>query len=189
MFCFPKHHIQWFSTYFSGHLEEKKIRNGQIPSSELTWLFIVMGFPSRSLKLLLPRLLEGPPLTEGPGPSLPDRSVRIRIGPLGQPSIKRRDISSLVQGGWGNYIYSKSTLFYRISPLLAFTLPSFFQPGSPSRAERWFDMLGIVDLAPMWRSCMGTGLLSSLSLRSVSWSSAREECGGSALRTESKFFG
>lgn len=41
-----------------------------------------MGLPSRSLKLLLPRLLVEPPLSEGPGPSLPDRSARMRIGPL-----------------------------------------------------------------------------------------------------------
>lgn len=50
--------------------------------AELTWLLMLIGFPSRSPKLLLPRLLEGPPLTEGPGPSLPERSVRIRMGPL-----------------------------------------------------------------------------------------------------------
>lgn len=47
-----------------------------------------MDFPSRSLKLLLPRLLEGPPLTEGPGPSRPDRSVRMRIGPLLDPALR-----------------------------------------------------------------------------------------------------
>ena len=52
---------------------------------KLTWLLITMGLPSRSLKLLLPRLLEEPPLSEGPGPSLPDRSARMRIGPLLNP--------------------------------------------------------------------------------------------------------
>lgn len=48
----------------------------------LTWLFITMARPSRSLKLLLPRLLEEPPLIDGPGASLPVRSVRMRKGPL-----------------------------------------------------------------------------------------------------------
>lgn len=41
-----------------------------------------MSRPSRSLKLLLPRLLEEPPLIDGPGPSLAVRSVRTRKVPL-----------------------------------------------------------------------------------------------------------
>lgn len=47
-----------------------------------------MGLVSRSLKLLRPRLLEEPPLSEGPGPSLPGRSVRMRIGPLFNPALQ-----------------------------------------------------------------------------------------------------
>ena len=47
-----------------------------------------MGLESRSLKLLRPRLLEEPPLSEGPGPSLPGRSVRMRIGPLFNPALQ-----------------------------------------------------------------------------------------------------
>ena len=47
-----------------------------------------MGLVSRSLKLLRPRLLEEPPLSEGPGPSLPGRSVRMRIGPLFNPTLQ-----------------------------------------------------------------------------------------------------
>lgn len=54
---------------------------------KLTWSLITMGLPpSRSLKLLLPPLAEDPPLSDGPGPSLPDRSARIRIGPLLHPA-------------------------------------------------------------------------------------------------------
>lgn len=56
----------------------------------LTWVVITMGRPSRSLKLLLPRLLEEPPLMEGPGPSRPVRSVRMRIGPLLNATIGGR---------------------------------------------------------------------------------------------------
>lgn len=47
-----------------------------------------MGLPpSRSLKLLLPRLAEEPPLRDGL--SLPGRSARIRIGPLLQREQQR----------------------------------------------------------------------------------------------------
>lgn len=60
---------------------------------KLTWLVITMGLPSRSLKLLLPRLVEEPPLSAGPGPSLPDRSARIRMGPLLNPALlQERDV-------------------------------------------------------------------------------------------------
>lgn len=62
------------------------------PFSEdkLTWSLITMGLlSSRSLKLLS-RLMEWPPLRAGPGPtpgpSLPDRSARMRIGPLLSPA-------------------------------------------------------------------------------------------------------
>lgn len=61
---------------------------------ELTWLFIGIGFPSRSPKSLLPRLLEGPPLTEGPGASPPDRSVRIRMGALVNPVFRDEGFKS-----------------------------------------------------------------------------------------------
>lgn len=76
-----------------------------------------MGLPSRSLKLLLPRLLEEPPLSEGPGPSLPDRSARMRIGPLLNPVTGgnwNREISSL--------IYMKSQMIWML------VLNDFFLP-------------------------------------------------------------
>lgn len=157
-----------------------------------------MGLVSRSLKLLLPRPLDEPPLSEGPGPSLPDRSARMRIGPLLHPAytaherFKRKKESHQLLGEGSELkilIIWKLHNFYLMSPLLAFMPPSFFHPCPPSLGERLCDMFGIVALAPIGRSCMGTGRLSSLSLRSVSRSSARGGGGGSALRTVSKFLG
>lgn len=58
-----------------------------------------MARPSRSLKLLLPRLLEEPPLIDGPGPSLAVRSVRMRKGPLLEGGrVDSRNMSFLFKG-------------------------------------------------------------------------------------------
>lgn len=83
----------------------------------------------------------------------------------------------------------QNCISYRKSPLLEFKPTSFFHPWPPSLGERLFGMFGIVALTPIGRSCMGMGRLSSLSLRSVSRSSVRGGCGGSALRTGSKVLG
>lgn len=75
---------------------EPPVRGGELSSALLTWSLITMGLPpSRSLKLLRPRLAEDPPLSAGPGPSLPDRSGRIRIGPLLITSGERFQLISL----------------------------------------------------------------------------------------------
>lgn len=83
----------------------------------------------------------------------------------------------------------QNCISYRKSPLLEFKPTSFFHPWPPSLGERLFGMFGIVALTPIGRACMGMGRLSSLSLRSVSRSSVRGGCGGSALRTGSKVLG
>lgn len=150
-----------------------------------------MARPSRSLKLLLPRLLEEPPLIDGPGPSLAVRSVRMRKGPLlNGGGVDSRDMSFLFKGnsvievnGLESNVHS-----HRMSPLLlAPPLLSLFQP--PSLGERLSGMLGIVARTPIGRWCMGTGRRSSRSRRSISRRSPRGGGGGSARRTGSKLLG
>lgn len=76
------------------HASAPPCGGGVVSSEALTWSPITMGLPpSRPVKLDLPRLAEEPPLRAGPGPSLPERSGRIRTAPLQDTTTGRQGYS------------------------------------------------------------------------------------------------